>query len=97
MTAFLSSRGHAHVAPWLNPNNNASTNYQVSTLLTTIYYDAAGHEVGRYSGGHDWMSAGFEAIGTRGKPLALPGIRGCVLPRCSRKRLLVSEIHGTEQ
>jgi thiol-disulfide isomerase/thioredoxin len=57
VAAFLSSRGHAHLAPWLDPDNNASTSYQVSTLPTTIYYDAAGKEVWRYSGGHDWMSA----------------------------------------
>ncbi len=57
VAGFLSSRGYGHLAPWLDPDNNASTSYQVSTLPTTIYYDAAGHEVWRYSGGHDWMSA----------------------------------------
>jgi thiol-disulfide isomerase/thioredoxin len=57
VATFLSSRGYAHLAPWLDPDNNASTRYQVSTLPTTIYYDASGHEVWRYSGGHDWMSA----------------------------------------
>ena len=56
VAAFLASRGYAHLSPWLDPDNNASTKYQVSTLPTTIYYDAAGHEVWRYSGGHDWMS-----------------------------------------
>ena len=57
VAAFLSSRGSAHLPPWLDPDNNASSSYKVSTLPTTIYYDAAGHEVWRYSGGHDWMSA----------------------------------------
>ena len=57
VAAFLSSRGYAHLPPWLDPDNNASSKYQVSTLPTTIYYDAAGKEVWRYSGGHDWTSA----------------------------------------
>lgn len=57
VAAFLSTRGYTHLSPWLDPDNNASTSYQVSTLPTTIYYDATGHEVWRYSGGHDWMSA----------------------------------------
>jgi thiol-disulfide isomerase/thioredoxin len=57
VAAFLSSRGYAHLSPWLDPDNAASTSYQASTLPTTIYYDAAGHEVWRYSGGHDWTSA----------------------------------------
>lgn len=57
VAAFLSSRGYAQLLPWLDPDNTASTKYQVSTLPTTIYYDASGHEVWRYSGGHDWMSA----------------------------------------
>jgi len=57
VAAFLSSRGYAQLSPWLDPDNTASTKYQVSTLPTTIYYDPAGHEVWRYLGGHDWMSA----------------------------------------
>jgi len=57
VAAFLSSRGYAQLPPWLDPDNAASTSYQVSTLPTTIYYDATGHEVWRYSGGHDWTSA----------------------------------------
>ncbi len=57
VSSFLSSRGYAHLSPWLDPDNAASTSYQVSTLPTTIYYDAAGHEVWRYSGGHDWTNA----------------------------------------
>jgi thiol-disulfide isomerase/thioredoxin len=57
VTEFLSRRKYTHLPPWLDPNNTASTAYQVSTLPTTIYYDAAGHEVWRYSGGHDWTSA----------------------------------------
>ena len=57
VATFLSSRGYTHLSPWLDPDNAASTKYQVSTLPTTIYYDAAGHEVWRYSGGHDWTSA----------------------------------------
>ncbi len=56
VATFLSSRGYGHLSPWLDPDNTASTRYQVSTLPTTIYYNAAGHEVWRYSGGHDWTS-----------------------------------------
>ena len=57
VAGFLTSRGLRHLAPWLDPDNAASSRYQITTLPTTVYYDAKGREVWRYSGGHDWTSA----------------------------------------
>lgn len=52
--AFWKQKGFAHMQPVLDPDGNASNAYQVSTLPTTIYYDAQGREVWRLVGGHDW-------------------------------------------
>lgn len=51
---FLKARGATHLEPWLDPNNDLAFHYQVTTLPTTILYDAQGREVWRYVGGHDW-------------------------------------------
>ena len=54
--AFWDAKGFAHIQPVLDPQGEASSQYQVSTLPTTIYYDAQGREVWRLVGGHDWAS-----------------------------------------
>lgn len=53
---FLWSRA-PHLTPWRDPKNDLAFHYQAQTLPTTILYDAAGKEVWRYTGGHDWASA----------------------------------------
>ena len=53
---FWSRKGLAHIHPLLDPQGEASAQYQVATLPTTIYYDAQGREVWRLTGGHDWSS-----------------------------------------
>lgn len=57
VASFLTGKGATHLEPWLDPKNDLAVHYEVTTLPTTIYYDAAGKEVWRYVGGHDWTSA----------------------------------------
>jgi len=48
--------------PWLDPDNDATSQYALQTMPTTIYYDAAGREVWRYTGGRDWASKDTAAL-----------------------------------
>ncbi|HVR91390.1 MAG TPA: TlpA disulfide reductase family protein [Novosphingobium sp.] len=57
VAVFFTDRKLAHLEPWLDPDNSLAQHYQAGTLPTTIYYDAAGREVWRFVGGHDWGSA----------------------------------------
>jgi len=57
VATFLKDKGLARLEPWLDPDNAATMQYQISTLPETIYYDAGGREVWRLAGGHDWSSA----------------------------------------
>lgn len=54
---FLSERGFASLAPWLDPENDLSFHYGTGTLPTTIYYDAEGREIWRFVGERDWTDA----------------------------------------
>ena len=54
---FLKARGADKLEPWLDPDGELTVQYGVTVLPTTIYYDAAGREVWRYVGGHDWSTA----------------------------------------
>ena len=56
-----------HLEPWLDPENELAFRYGGGTLPTTIYYDAAGREIWRFVGGHDWTG------GEAGKLLAEGG------------------------
>ena len=69
VAAFLADKHLTHLAPWLDPDNKLSSQYQVTTLPTTVYYDAKGHEVWRFTGGRDWLgkeTAGLLAEATGG-------------------------------
>ena len=57
VSAFWRDKGFADWALWLDPEGNASSQYQVQTLPTTIYYDAQGREAWRWIGGRDWSNA----------------------------------------
>lgn len=57
VAAFFTDRKLANLGAWLDPESELSTHYSVTTLPTTIYYDAEGREVWRFVGGHDWSSA----------------------------------------
>lgn len=54
---FLAAHGAGALPGWLDPDNDLSTQYDVQVLPTTVYYDAAGREVWRLTGGHDWERA----------------------------------------
>jgi thiol-disulfide isomerase/thioredoxin len=54
--AFWERKGFQHIQTLLDPKAEASNQYQVASLPTTIYYDAQGREVWRLTGGHDWAS-----------------------------------------
>jgi thiol-disulfide isomerase/thioredoxin len=54
---FLDQRGFAQLPAWLDTKGDLAFHYGVQTLPATIYYDAAGREVWRYTGGKDWSGA----------------------------------------
>lgn len=58
--AFLKARGVTRLEAWLDPANDLAFHYEAQTLPTTIYYDAGGREVWRFTGAHDWESAETE-------------------------------------
>lgn len=60
--AFWDRKGFAHLHTVLDPQGEASSQYQVTTLPTTIYYDARGREVWRLVGGHDWAGKDTEKL-----------------------------------
>ncbi len=57
IAAFLTARELKNLEPWLDPENQLNFHYNTGILPTTVYYDAAGREVWRLVGGHDWDSA----------------------------------------
>ena len=59
---FLDQRGLAQLPGWLDPKGDLAFHYGVQTLPSTILYDAAGHEVWRYTGERDWGSAESMAL-----------------------------------
>ena len=62
VAAFLTEKGLSHLEPWLDPDNDATVQFQLSTLPVTILYDAKGREVWRLAGGHDWSSPASAAL-----------------------------------
>ena len=68
IAAFLTAKGLGHLAGWLDPDGTAATQYQVTTLPASIYYDAQGHEVWRMTGGHDWTGATAAKLLAEAKP-----------------------------
>ena len=57
VAAFFRDRKLTRLAPWLDPENKLSEHFRVGTLPTTIYYDAAGREVWRFTGPREWGDA----------------------------------------
>jgi len=60
--SFLEKRGLARLPAWLDPENDVSFHYGVSTLPTTILYDAQGREVWRFAGDLDWTGKQAAAL-----------------------------------
>ena len=65
--AFFTERGFKSLEPWLDPEGELATHYAAGTLPTTVYYDAAGREVWRFTGGHDWGNAETAVMLAEGK------------------------------
>lgn len=59
---FLKQRGVTRLEPWLDPAGDLAMHYDVQTLPTTIYYDAAGREVWRLTGAHDWAGKDVDGL-----------------------------------
>jgi len=59
---FLKQRGAVRLEPWNDAAGDLAMHYDVQTLPTTIYYDAAGREVWRLTGAHDWLGADTAAL-----------------------------------
>lgn len=55
VAAFLKQRAPG-LAPWRDGENNLAFHYNAQTLPTTIYYDAQGREVWRFTGAREWTS-----------------------------------------
>ena len=56
VAAFLAAKHLTHLPPWLDPQSAAAASYGLATLPASIYYDAQGHELWRWTGGNDWTS-----------------------------------------
>ena len=67
VSAFLTDRGLRRLEPWLDQKNDLAFHYGAGTLPTTIYYNAQGREVWRFSGAHDWSSAETAAMLAEGQ------------------------------
>jgi thiol-disulfide isomerase/thioredoxin len=69
--AFLDSHGVKNLVTWRDPQMALSSALGVQVMPTTVYYDASGREVWRYTGDLDWT--GEEAarlLAEGGKPSA---------------------------
>ncbi|MFN3388255.1 MAG: TlpA family protein disulfide reductase, partial [Allosphingosinicella sp.] len=68
--AFFKERGYRNLETWLDPRMELMTALRVSTLPTTILYDAQGREVWRKAGIEDWTSPDAAALIAEASPAA---------------------------
>jgi thiol-disulfide isomerase/thioredoxin len=54
--AFLQSHGIKSLEAWRDPKMALSSALAVEVMPTTVYYDASGNEIWRYTGDLDWTS-----------------------------------------
>ena len=54
--AFFARQGYRNLETWLDPRMALMSELKVTTLPTTIYYDASGRELWRVVGMEDWES-----------------------------------------
>jgi thiol-disulfide isomerase/thioredoxin len=66
--SFFAARGFKALEPWIDGAGDLAFHYGAQTLPTTVFYDAQGREVWRFTGGHDW------AGGETAKMLAEGGV-----------------------
>ena len=57
VAVFFADRKLTTLKPWLDPDNQLSDHYSANTLPTTVYYDAAGRELWRFTGPREWGDA----------------------------------------
>jgi thiol-disulfide isomerase/thioredoxin len=55
--AFLESHGIKNLESWRDPEMALSGALHVQVMPTTVYYDASGKEIWRYTGDLDWTGA----------------------------------------
>jgi thiol-disulfide isomerase/thioredoxin len=60
--AFLAERRFRDLDSWLDPKMELMAALEVTTLPTTILFDAEGREVWRVTGGEDWMGEEARAL-----------------------------------
>ncbi|MCW1382552.1 TlpA family protein disulfide reductase [Novosphingobium sp. KCTC 2891] len=60
--ALFAEKKFAKLQPWLDPENNLGFHYNTGLLPTTVLYDAAGKEVWRMVGAHDWSGPRTAAL-----------------------------------
>lgn len=68
VSAFWAQHGFAGWPAWLDPDNAATSHYMLQTMPTTVYYDARGHELWRFTGGRNWASPESAALLAEGRP-----------------------------
>lgn len=62
VAAFFAQRKLTQLRPWLDPENRLSDHYAANTLPTTVYYDAQGREVWRFTGPREWGDAATASL-----------------------------------
>ena len=67
---FLAERRFRHLDSWLDPKMELMSALGVTTLPTTILFDAEGREVWRVTGGEDWMGEEARALLVEVSPAA---------------------------
>ena len=59
---FFAEKKFAHLEPWIDPKNDLGFKYNTGELPTSVLYDAAGKEVWRMIGAHDWSNPRTDAL-----------------------------------
>lgn len=62
VAAFLQDRHLAHLAPWLDPENDLAFHYGGGTLPMSVLYDGTGREIWRFTGEQDWTGGATAAL-----------------------------------
>ncbi len=59
---FFAEKKFVHLEPWIDPKNDLGFKYNTGELPTSVLYDAAGKEVWRMIGAHDWSNPRTDAL-----------------------------------
>ncbi len=72
VNAFLDSHGIKTLESWRDPEMALSGALRVQVMPTTVYYDASGKEIWRYTGDLDWTGAEAAKLLSQGATGATP-------------------------